>query len=144
MPSTLKPMSSNGAVSGSVRNWLRTEGIAVVALAVVLYAKSGRSWWIFAALLLAPDLFMLFYLINAKVGALAYNVVHSYVFPLIAAALMLIFDRAGLLPYVLIWVAHIGMDRSLGYGLKYKTAFARTHLGELNSGPRRLVNNSEG
>jgi hypothetical protein len=137
-------MSSNGAVSGSVRNWLRTEGIAVVALAVVLYAKSGRSWWIFAALLLAPDLFMLFYLINAKVGALAYNVVHSYVFPLIAAALMLIFDRAGLLPYVLIWVAHIGMDRSLGYGLKYKTAFARTHLGELNSGPGRLVNHSEG
>lgn len=137
-------MSSNGAVSGSVRNWLRTEGIAVVALAVVLYAKSGRSWWIFAVLLLAPDLFMLFYLINAKVGALAYNVVHSYVFPLIAAALMLIFDRAGLLPYVLIWVAHIGMDRSLGYGLKYKTAFARTHLGELNSGPGRLVNHSEG
>jgi uncharacterized protein DUF4260 len=123
---------------------LRTEGIAVIALAVVLYAKSGQSWWIFAALLLAPDLFMLCYLINAKVGAFGYNVVHSYFLPLIAAALILVFDRAGLLPYVWIWLAHIGMDRSLGYGLKYKTAFARTHLGELNSGPRRLVNHSEG
>jgi len=137
-------MSLHGAVSGSVRNWLRTEGIAVVALAVVLYAKSGRSWWIFAALLLAPDLFMLFYLINAKVGAFGYNIVHSYFCPLTAAALMLIFDGAGLLPYVLIWVAHIGMDRSLGYGLKYETEFARTHLGELNSSSGRLVKHSEG
>lgn len=78
---------------------------------------------------------MLFYLINPKVGAFCYNVVHSYFLPLIAAASMLICHRAALVPYTLIWVAHIGVDRLLGYGLKYETGFGRTHLGELNASP---------
>ena len=85
----------------------------------------------FFGLLLVPDLSMLPYLINPRVGGAVYNVFHSYFSPLAVAAVAIAFYRAGLLPYILIWTAHIGMDRLLGYGLKYSTAFGRTHLGTL-------------
>jgi hypothetical protein len=34
----------------------------------------------------------------------------------------------------LIWAAHIGMDRALGYGLKETSGFTRTHLGRVGKG----------
>jgi hypothetical protein len=122
---------SDGAVSGPVRIWLRGEGLAVVSPSVLLYKISGWSWWIFLALLLAPDLSMLPYLINPKVGGSSYNIVHSYFLPLMLATLAVSLGGAGMLPYLYIWTAHIGLDRFLGYGLKYPTAFGRTHLGNL-------------
>jgi len=130
---------SDGAVSGPVRIWLRAEGFAVVALSVLLYRSSGRSWWIFLALLLTPDLSMLPYLINPKVGGASYNIVHSYFLPLVLAAVAITLGETAMLPYVLIWMTHIGLDRLLGYGLKYPTAFGRTHLGNLANGPGRVV-----
>ena len=30
----------------------------------------------------------------------------------------------------LVWLAHIGLDRLLGMGLKYNDRFAHTHLGD--------------
>jgi hypothetical protein len=136
----MNPLSiSDGAVSGPVRIWLRAEGFAVVALSVLLYRSSGRSWWIFLALLLTPDLSMLPYLINPKVGGASYNIVHSYFLPLVLATVAIALGETGMLPYVFIWMAHIGLDRLLGYGLKYPAAFARTHLGNLANGPGRLL-----
>ena len=64
-------------------------------------------------------------------GAIAYNAGHSTVGPALLAAVALVTGRAGLLPVALIWVAHIGFDRMLGYGLKYATAFGATHLGRV-------------
>jgi hypothetical protein len=89
----------------------------------------------FFGLLLIPDLSMLAYLINPKIGAVFYNVVHSYFLPLALAAFAIAFDRTVMLPYLLIWTAHIGMDRLLGYGLKYPEAFGRTHLGFIGKEP---------
>jgi uncharacterized protein DUF4260 len=126
---------ANGAVSGSVRIWLRAEGFLAFAVSVLLYWKSGSSWWIFFALFLAPDLAMLSYLINPKIGGSCYNVVHSYLLPLLLAALALVRGGTGMLPYLSIWTAHIGIDRCLGYGLKYPTAFGSTHLGILRNRP---------
>jgi hypothetical protein len=123
-----------GAATGAVRTWLKVEGLAVIALSVLLYWHSGSRWWIFAALLLAPDLSMLAYLRNPRVGALCYNVVHSYLLPLGLATVAVTVDRAGMLPYLFIWTAHIGLDRFLGYGLKYPGAFGETHLGTLRGG----------
>jgi hypothetical protein len=92
------------------------------------------SWWPFFALLLTPDLAMLFYLINPKWGAAGYNIVHSYFLPMGLAGIAAVLGASGTLPYIFIWTAHIGMDRVLGYGLKYPTSFGTTHLGELKGG----------
>lgn len=125
------------SVSGAPRVWLRLEGVAVAALAVWLYARGDHSWWLFGALLFVPDLCFLGYTAGPRIGALAYNVMHSYLGPLLVAAGALL---AGETLYgqpfaiTLIWAAHIGMDRALGYGLKYDTGFAHTHLGLLRGG----------
>lgn len=117
------------AATGSVRWWLRIEGLAALAAAVYVYAWGGHSWLLFAALFLAPDLGFLGYLAGARVGALVYNVLHSYTIPVAIAAAFYTMDRPLVLP--LIWIAHIGFDRLLGYGLKYPSAFADTHLGRI-------------
>jgi len=122
---------SENPVTGSARAWLRIEGLAVLLATLFCYQQQRASWLLFVALFLAPDLFMLGYLAGPRIGAAAYNIVHSYVLPLGLAAFALLDHRPALLPYVLIWMAHIGADRALGYGLKYSSAFGHTHLGWL-------------
>ena len=126
----------NGAAAGPVRAWLRTEGLAVLLLSVMFYWHSGRSWWMFFGLLLVPDLSMLPYLLNAKAGSISYNIVHSYVLPLSLAAAAVALGKVVLLPYLSIWTAHIGLDRLLGYGLKYASGFGATHLGTIGKAPQ--------
>jgi hypothetical protein len=93
----------------------------------------------FAGLLLTPDLSMLPYLLNARVGSISYNIVHSYLLPLGLATVVIAANRVGILLILFIWTAHIGMDRFLGYGLKYPTAFGDTHIGTSRKGPEILV-----
>jgi hypothetical protein len=102
--------------------------VAVFILSLFLYWHAARSWWLFAALLLTPDLAMLPYLLNSRAGAAAYNLAHNYVVPLVLAAILLASHGDRFLPYLLIWTAHIGMDRMMGYGLKYPAGFKQTHL----------------
>ena len=126
-------------LSGShVRILLRLEGLAAVALSAVFYARTGASWWLFAALWLAPDLSMLGYLGGPKLGARIYNAIHTYVTPATLAVSGLLLQSPVLLPYALIWINHIGADRLLGYGLKYPAGFKFTHLGTL-SGKRAEI-----
>jgi hypothetical protein len=114
-----------------VRRLLRLEGVAAFAVSVALYAHAGFSWPVFALLFLSPDLSMLAYLAGPRFGAAVYNVVHTYVVAL-ALALVGFFAAIPALTAVgLIVVAHIGLDRALGYGLKYSTAFGDTHLGRI-------------
>lgn len=123
--------SQAGSVAGGVRLSLRLEGAAAFAVALVLYGHGGSSWLLFAALFLAPDLTMLAYLAGPRVGAAAYNAAHLYVLPL---ALLVVGFVAGVpvaMACILIWIAHIGFDRALGYGLKYATGFGDTHLGRI-------------
>ncbi len=108
--------------------FLRLEGLSIFIGMIVLYAYFGYSWWIFALCLLVPDVAIAAYLINKQAGALAYNIVHSYVIPLILVITCLIGEVPIGLQIGLIWLAHIGMDRCVGYGLKYTTNFNDTHL----------------
>jgi hypothetical protein len=110
---------------------LPVEGAAVFALSLFLYHFIGASWVWFLILFLWPDIFMLGYLVNAGLGASLYNLSHTEVFPLVLAGLSLSLHRTELLPFALIWTAHIGFDRMLGYGLKYPTFFRDTHLQRL-------------
>src|SRR5258707_2470540 len=64
---------------------LRIEGTCVFAIAIVLYARLGETWWLFAILFLAPDLSFLAYLAGARVGAFAYNLVHTIGGPILLA-----------------------------------------------------------
>jgi hypothetical protein len=121
--------------TAGIRTILRLEGAAAFAAAIALYAHAGFSWLMFAVLILAPDLAMLPYLIGPRAGAAAYNLVHTYALalPLTLAGFWLASPIASALG--LIWIAHIGMDRMFGYGLKYTSGFGDTHLGRI--GKRR-------
>jgi hypothetical protein len=103
--------------------------MVVVTAWAVLYARTGASWWLFAALWLVPDLSMLGYLAGACRGARIYNAFHTYVAPGVLALCSLLPGAHGALPLALIWANHIGVDRLLGFGLKYSNGFGFTHLG---------------
>jgi hypothetical protein len=107
---------------------LRGEGAAILVGSVLLYWANGGSWWLFALLLLAPDVSMLGYLAGPKVGAAAYNAFHSYPLPAALGIFGLLAGAPLALAVALVWFAHIGMDRLMGYGLKYATDFKDTHL----------------
>ena len=116
-------------VSGTPRVLLRLEGLALLTAAVVGYRELHASWWLFAVLLLVPDIALVAYAAGPRFGALAYNAVHSYLAPALLAVLAYTFGLPSLWPLCLIWLAHIGMDRALGLGLKFPTAFRDPHLG---------------
>jgi hypothetical protein len=97
---------------------LRMEGTAVLLASMVAYGYLGYSWWVFALLLLWPDLSFIAYAIDKRVGSVVYNIVHSYPLPLLLAGTSLFFSWTIGLQFALIWLAHIGMDRLFGYGLK--------------------------
>ncbi|GLQ11379.1 hypothetical protein GCM10007913_33110 [Devosia yakushimensis] len=120
--------SGQYAIAGAVL-LQRLEGLAALGLGVAAYAWLGQSWLIFALLFLVPDITMLGYLRSARFGALTYNLGHTYMAPALLALAGL---AAGPLAYGLaaIWVAHIGFDRTLGYGLKLES-FEATHLGPI-------------
>lgn len=117
--------------AGLIIALLRLEGLGVFAVAIVVYWQQGYSWPLFAALILAPDLVMLAYLAGPRAGALFYNLAHTYVVPLALVAI----GYLGVAPLAiaagLIWIAHIGMDRALGFGLKFPGSFSDSHLGHV-------------
>jgi len=119
----------SGTVTGTPNILLRLEALFVVIGAAAAYARLGASWWLFAVLILAPDLSMLGYLVGRKAGAAVYNLVHWYglAFACIGCG---VFGHAPLVLAIgLIWVTHIGFDRALGFGLKYAEGFGVSHLG---------------
>lgn len=107
---------------------LRLEGLAALIASIVLYADQGWNGLVFILLLLAPDLAILGYLVNPRVGARAYNSVHVYALPLALLVGAFLAGSAAGMQIAVIWLAHIGMDRALGFGLKYETGFKDTHL----------------
>jgi hypothetical protein len=124
-------MAEGTAVGGVPRWLLRLEGAALCLIAVLLYRKVGPSWWFFAALFLAPDLSLLGYLGGPRLGAISYNAAHTLIGPLVLAAAGMLLPAYVLVWLGLIWLAHIGIDRLLGFGLKYQAGFAFTHLGRI-------------
>lgn len=108
----------------------RIEGLAALGFGLAAFAGLGQSWWLFALLFLAPDLSVLPYLRSKRLGALSYNLCHSYAAPALLALTAPVFGplATGL---AAIWVAHIGFDRMLGFGLKLGKEFGMTHLGAI-------------
>ena len=110
---------------------LHIEGFVVLVAACVAYDALEVSWGKFALLFLVPDVSMIGYLGGKTVGAWLYNAIHSYLGPALLWAFAHWGDQQTLVPICLIWAAHIGFDRLLGYGLKFPTGFKDTHLNRL-------------
>lgn len=107
---------------------LRTEGAVLLAAASLLYRDQGGSWLLFALAFFAPDLAMIGYAAGSRIGAMAYNALHTASLAIAVAAFGVIADQQLAISIGLVWLAHIGFDRLLGYGLKYPDGFKQTHL----------------
>ena len=124
-----------GETTGTVRVVLRLEGLCVLIAASVAYAKFGLGWGTFALFFLTPDISFFGYLAGPKVGAVSYNLAHSYIGAVTCLAAGIVVPAPTILCIGLIWCAHIGFDRALGYGLKYPDGFGFTHLGRIGRFP---------
>ena len=131
---------ATGAVTGGCRTLLRLEGLTLFLGMTVLYAVWGGSWWVYAVLFLVPDLSFAAYLAGPRIGAVVYNAAHSYLGPTVL--MVTGFGMASPLPlsFAMIWLAHIGIDRTLGYGLKYSAGFTFTHLGRIGPAAKATEN----
>ena len=130
-----RPAAARGAdpaVSGAPLTILRSEGLVLLAGSLAAYFHGlDQPWWLIPLLLLTPDFLMVGYAASSRTGALLYNAAHSYPAPAVIGAAAVVAEAALWQGVALIWLAHIGMDRALGYGLKYDTAFENTHLGRI-------------
>ena len=128
--------ADTGTVTGGLRTLLRLEGLTLFAGMTLLYAVWGGSWWVYALLFFVPDVSFAAYLAGPKVGAIIYNTAHSYMAPMALMTTGFATNSPLTLSIAMIWLAHIGFDRTLGYGLKYSAGFGFTHLGRIGKDAR--------
>ncbi len=114
-----------------MKTTLKLEELVQFLFGIFLFTQLDYAWWWFLVLILAPDIGMLGYIINTKVGAVMYNVFHHKGL----ALLILIIGMYQQISYLelvgIILFSHSAMDRMLGYGLKYEDSFQNTHLGKV-------------
>ena len=121
-------------VAGSPRKILRWEGLLVLVGTLWGYRQVGAPMLLVPVVLFLPDVFMAGYLASTRIGAATYNAGHTYVAPVLLWLAAVGLDSPGTKAAALVWAAHIGMDRALGYGLKYPDSFTNTHLGRITFG----------
>lgn len=129
-----------GETTGAVRLMLRLEGLCVLLAAVLAYSTLGFGWGTFALFFLTPDISFLGYLAGPRVGAVTYNAAHSYIGAVACLIAGFLLPAPALSCAGVIWCAHIGLDRALGYGLKYPPGFGFTHLGTIGRFSRPVPN----
>lgn len=117
-----------------IRPWLRAEGLATFAAGLAGFLFLGLPWWAFLLLLIVPDVSMVGYLRGPRVGAVLYNVAHDLATGIAIAGLGLAIGSVPVAAAGAILVAHSGMDRVAGYGLKLPSSFKDTHLGRIGRG----------
>ncbi len=125
------PRASLVTSTGAIRTWLRLEGLAAFAAGLILFGASDGSWLLLIPLLLLPDLSALGYLAGPRVGAFSYNLAHTWAPGFIALGIGVWLAAPAILLLAAILIAHVGMDRAMGYGLKLPTSFNDTHLGRI-------------
>jgi len=122
----------NNFVSGKPKLWLRLDGLVLFVATIIFFASTHQHWWLYPVLLFVPDIFMVGYIKDSKLGALLYNFGHSYFAPTVVALWGWAAKDAAVIAIGVIWLGHVGWDRFFGYGLKYDTRFKDTHLGSLD------------
>jgi fatty acid desaturase len=125
--------SPEGVVVGAPRRWLGLAAVALLVGALIAYGIVGRSWWLVPVLFLVPDLSMAGYAAGTRLGARLYNLAHTTVLPAATLGVAYWLSEGLVVALSLIWLAHIGLDRALGFGLKYEDRGGHTHLGDAQS-----------
>jgi Domain of unknown function (DUF4260) len=123
--------TSPGMTDGAVRTWLRLEGLAAFAAGLALYVASGGNWLFIVPLILLPDISAAGYLAGPRVGAFVYNAFHNWVPGILTLGVGVWLGSSTVVLAAAILIAHVGMDRAAGYGLKLPTSFQDTHLGRM-------------
>ena len=129
MNASARSVSAQSSVNLSApRVWLGLEGATLLLVSTGAFFTLGGHWPLFVLLLLAPDIAMLGYLLGKRSGAHVYNLFHSTLLPAALLAFGFFAAQPLAVSVALIWFAHIGLDRAIGYGLKYEGGFKDTHL----------------
>jgi hypothetical protein len=136
--------AADGVVIGTPRRLLRVEGAVLFVGALIAYSTTDRAWWIVPLTLLVPDVTMIGYVGGTRLGAYLYNLGHSTPLPAAVVAVGWWQDKSLIVALGLVWLAHIGLDRLMGYGLKYGDHFQHTHLGRLGKRPRAAAESTGG
>ena len=125
------PSPQTGVTQGAVRTWLRLEGLAAFGAGLALFGTAGGNWLFVIPLLLVPDLSAIGYLASPRIGTFTYNLFHNWVPGLVVLGLGVWLASPALQLMAAILIAHVGMDRAVGYGLKLPSSFQDTHLGRM-------------
>ena len=120
-----------GMTQGAVRAWLRIEGLAAFAAGLAVYGSNGGNWLLLVPLLLLPDISAVGFLAGPSIGTFTYNLFHNWAPGFVALALGVWFASPEALLIAAILIAHVGIDRAVGYGLKLPSSFHDTHLGRI-------------
>ena len=112
-----------------MRNLLKFEEAFMFGLSIFLFSKLDYAWWWYPLLILTPDLSMVGYLMDTRLGAIVYNFIHHKALGISLFVLGVVLANQFLQLTGLILFGHSSMDRALGYGLKYSDSFQKTHLG---------------
>jgi hypothetical protein len=121
----------DGMVVGTPRRWRRVEAGTLLAGSLIAYSTTDQAWWLVPLTLLVPDLTMIGYVGGTRLGSYLYNLGHSTPIPAAIVGVGWWQDKSLIAALGLVWLAHIGLDRLIGYGLKYDDHFHHTHLGRL-------------
>lgn len=108
---------------------IKIEELVMFLFSILLFNELDFPWWYYLVFFLAPDLSMFGYLVNAKVGAICYNIFHHRAIALVIYMAGFFLGNELLLFTGIILFGHASFDRMLGYGLKYFDSFNNTHLG---------------
>jgi hypothetical protein len=130
-PKSVAQSGVPGMTQGAVRAWLRLEGLAVFVAALAVYGASGGNWLFLVPLLLVPDVSAAGFLAGPRVGTFTYNVIHNWVPGVAVLGLGAWLGSPAIVLAGSILVAHVGIDRAVGYGLKLPSSFHDTHLGRM-------------
>jgi hypothetical protein len=125
---TISMAGERPAAIDIVRPMLRLEGLALGVAGIVAYAQLGGDWLWLVPLLLLPDLSIAGYAAGPTVGALVYDLVHNLVLAIALVGIGLCAGIPALTILGSVLVAHVGIDRFAGYGLKHPSGFKDTHL----------------
>jgi hypothetical protein len=125
------PAPAIGMTGGAVRSWLRLEGVAAFVAGILLFGISGGGWLLLVPLLLLPDVSAIGYLAGPRVGAFTYNLAHTWAPGFVVLAIGAWLASPVIVLVAAVLVAHVGMDRAMGYGLKLPSSFQDTHLGRI-------------
>lgn len=119
---------------------LKLEELAMFGFSIFLFNQTEYAWWVYLSLFLTPDIGMIGYVFNTKVGAITYNLVHHKGIALCILILGYYYSTEWVVLTGIILFGHASFDRMLGYGLKYEDSFKHTHLGRLNGPAEQNAN----